>query len=620
MENKYLYDESEINFDNNFNESMHHALFDAYLNPNMGNDTKKSLNFFLDKLIEFNNLEVNNNNIKQVDNLCTLIQNTINIYENVQNLYSKKIKDNEINLIKLNVEKRIQITTWVYYEIIDVDDLMSRLKKSKNFEDDVQITVDFFSNSKKLKDKIKILFKHHNNILLTSGYATKVGSHLIIIYLDYVNKQAILCNSGDGLEYHTEVDGLFQGIVRKELSEDKMDELIILSFLFNYVFKSNSEIYYKYVVKPYFSYNAINGKIISERTDLMIKTQFDMISEQMSGTCTYFGILYFIKYFFYMYLIPTSLIDPFNEFVQYIEKTTSENLIFHIEKKQVMHECWKNYCDILKQNKLIDDIRLKNLYDKYKKNIIESTKYDNDLKNIDQLIVLNKRNFIKFEFHEFIYWSDVKNMKIEYILNQLSIYLKNLYYQFDNYYQKHQSDAIISCNIIYVSIIEYLINLMLKICNDKNIIFFITSKKCIHNFVIIRLVFYLLFQSFDYLYFNFHKKDDNTVEEYAILNLCLGVLLFKINEMSKNIFLFEKSNEKILNNIIPNLLKIYSENHTLEKLDYNLICKYYDICVFQIEGNQTKILFDPTKYGYNDKIEFIKKIRDDEELFGLFFL
>ncbi len=63
------------------NTAYFHALFDNYLNPNLGNNPKNSLEFFKNVIDTLISSKYNNKDKQQINNIFDLLQNSHNVAE-----------------------------------------------------------------------------------------------------------------------------------------------------------------------------------------------------------------------------------------------------------------------------------------------------------------------------------------------------------------------------------------------------------------------------------------------------------------------------------------------------------------------------------------------------------
>ena len=190
-----------------------------------------------------------------------------------------------------DIEKRIkigifgeEIKTYIGGEFCDIK--TRKIIDRDNIVDDIVKLI-----IKRIKKKYPI----NEERLYSSGYIRKESGHIICVYtkrLDDEKYEAILFYSGNGLRYHKhdKISGKYMGMVRKIISKDQMIELNAILLMFNNVYAS-IDLYYKYVGQIFGKFDE------SEQDDTLEKISF--IEPQLSGSCTYYGLYYFIQYYMY---------------------------------------------------------------------------------------------------------------------------------------------------------------------------------------------------------------------------------------------------------------------------------------------------------------------------------
>lgn len=376
----FIKSKNELEFTDKFDEFMHHTLFDEYLNPNIGNDYMASLKAFAHYL---DNYETKIGANPQYGSLRE-------VYGDAESIYKKYNKTFILpNLFGLSLllstggdyesyKKTGGLTSMqTYLDLSLVDYTIGITSYNKKITDlNIKKILSFNSSQKseRFKAFIEILSEHYKDLILDTFNNVKSKKRALIISGQYEKNlrsghlitffcelesialssetwTITMFNSGSGLKNHNHnhkpTNNKYQGIVQKQnFTDDKFKQFLLVSFLFRYVFSSSIDEYYTYFVNEYFTNPKTNDNLTTG-----IKDE-GYISQQMSGSCTYFGFYYMIKYFFDKYIDKTAAgtsndSTQFATFDSYIKNGEEQTLLNYIGKKP-KYECWKNYVDILK--------------------------------------------------------------------------------------------------------------------------------------------------------------------------------------------------------------------------------------------------------------------------------
>jgi hypothetical protein len=139
-----------------------------------------------------------------------------------------------------------------------------------------------------------ILTKDKEKIFITSGYVNAYNGHLIGLY--YHNNKIVITNSGEGVENHEDKHPI---VVIENTDINVFHELAALTIIsksYGVVFRYNINKYYENIRK------------ILQKPLLKVK-EYINCPLQLSGSCTFYGIYYWIKYYCFNYTKNNNVFD-----------------------------------------------------------------------------------------------------------------------------------------------------------------------------------------------------------------------------------------------------------------------------------------------------------------------
>ena len=263
----------------------------------------------------------------------------------------------------MNEEKKITVLSTSYDTSYD-----------KNWEYMNEMINDLVTYYKKMVSKI---VDKNSSLILPAGWVThddyhRFGGHLIGLYyekLDDFDEQyaIIFFNSGHGINKHKRNnDGRYS--VAKSYRVTTKNELVriitnvmIMEFKIIYNNMSDSEIDFDIAELFYYRIFSESDVYVDDALDKM-----QWIEEQLSGSCTFFGYFYLIKYLFYR----SGLVAEFASYESFLKEKCTKLLMDHIAKLDVIDDYHKNYLDLIRQSNVNFDQKLwTSLMTKYVTNV-----------------------------------------------------------------------------------------------------------------------------------------------------------------------------------------------------------------------------------------------------------
>jgi hypothetical protein len=411
------------------NTAYFHALYDNYLSPNLGNKPKNSLEFFKSVVDNLLSSTIEDNKKKKINKILVLLKNSHSVAKNMFTefklnkkfyFYENYKEDSEYsveNIIKKFQESDkspgVKINEEIYYDFADI--LLN------------------FSKQKELENKIDSYFNQYNELILSSGWTSDFGGHLISLYYNKISEnfyEIIIFNSGNGNYNHESFDNNEINITMSCRENLKKTKEIVLFYAFfksiNYNYEKKIKavsIYYEILTKKF------NFKKNKENYDNDYLKNMCRQLPQLSGSCTFFGFYYNI-----LYLFKREEID-FDDFKKVLINDSIFKFIEHLEKKQYITDFEKSYIDLIYEipedlyinNKIKD--RINTLYIKYKNNI-SNNKISINIQNTNQISFTNIKEIIyrNGNIKDVIaYLNDIENIKDFNYLNKIYIMLKLRY-------------------------------------------------------------------------------------------------------------------------------------------------------------------------------------------------
>jgi hypothetical protein len=357
-----------------------HFLFDPYLSEQYGSPSTIALEKFINSLIAIN------------DNRATNIIKMLLISSEIDKKFTEEIKN-----INDKIEK------------------LDKYESKTNHESNLIID----SAIRNIVWKENIL---DNDFFLCSGYINPMGGHLIGLYIKKINNnyKVIVSNSGEGLNYHEKrVDGNKNKypiiLESKELSFDNIIKILVEHVKCNGVEKFSKINNFYYNVVRILNINVNNeGKYINEQSKYYSTPQY-------SGSCTFYGIYHFIKYYF----TESNNLNVFKEWKHITKKNLLIKFIKSITDENVFNgDCnCKNFIDIIKHRYLLSSSQIFNI-DEKKEYIIKLDNYYKDQLNnyLNIKGTLGNISIIEYPIEPIIL--DNKN-NYEQLTNNIEIYINN---------------------------------------------------------------------------------------------------------------------------------------------------------------------------------------------------
>jgi hypothetical protein len=335
---------------NNFNSSIMHALFDQYLFPHCGNFPNSSVKFFKQNYKSYaikSNISSDNRKL-----VLKLLKKTLKFNGQYDNQLFD-IKD----MTQLGNWPSIENRRWNIKFSEYFDGKNDYILKSLLYNDYVGHYLSFFNEmykqSKIYNKKIK-----DTEFIFTSGYKNHFRGHMICFYVKKVSDdyEVYLTNTGEGINNHIKKGDNVQCIVKNIISDEQFKRLLFLIQMFNNVIIGSIAAFYA-VLKDFVGFK------IKESVS-WIEEDEDYLPPQLSGSCTYFSLLYVFKILFYKYKI--SFFEEFNAHVQdtSVDKLMEYIRIRYVEPKYLIPYSLKTFIDILprKFEKKQGVINVKNYY------------------------------------------------------------------------------------------------------------------------------------------------------------------------------------------------------------------------------------------------------------------
>lgn len=279
--------------------------------PNTGNAEEYSVMFFINNFKKFvhnesslilNMLENTLKELKKSKSTYRWMISDITTSENLNRFqYGLKIFLNEENIGRLNYFDYNSLQN-------DPDDLV-KIRLIVEIMQSIPINI--------IRKKIVI---RDIPCIITSGFVDVNNKHMITFFYNKFEDSTFelyMVNTGAGVEYHQSEGFKKQCILRFIVDELQIKKLKICCFLLRYKIYANAKILYN-LLEKFVGISIMNPK----RDELCMETNIDYILPQLSGSCTYFSLLYLFQVLFYKIEK-----HDFNKFNQFIRNKSAKNLI-----------------------------------------------------------------------------------------------------------------------------------------------------------------------------------------------------------------------------------------------------------------------------------------------------
>lgn len=491
------------------------------------NDDENNIYVILNKFRSINNALENIKVRKEMTKILTILNNCL---DNLEEIPEMDFMYNVLNKIIKKIKP--------VFKQIDAKQMYGNMEYAKNLASKFYILAQTFILSSKILS--------NNEIFLPSGWVSNSGSHLIGIYFKKnINDMYtfVMTNSGDGIENHKTQDDKYMLICEKEVTLEQIKQIVnvyimgnIIDTKFSSIASSNDS-------------NGINGseqknnlnEIIDINSDIdkianrysvddvnnadqfynMLKNVFNVgkftdISfsnddiyyyyPQLSGSCSYYGIFYFLFYYSYK----KGELHRFQVDYFIIRKNQATSIIEKFSSKKYISEKKMNIIHLLGT---IFNINIDNAVEIYNKNIAQNfipALYKS--KNKKQETHVEKNN-VMLALDNYV--NDIK--KYDNVLNCV----KSLCWMIRNYTASAKKRSGYS----YVTY-DYFINTVCKlieISNDQPEKFYQIDAEDLTQFLIYSYVLCSYIQdmygyNYKYTIFAFLNCVIKTVEKFGIIN------------------------------------------------------------------------------------------------------
>lgn len=483
-------------------ESVCHALFDGNIQNHLGSNSKTSLTFFKNLLIEkYKQTPITDivfNSVAKIQLVKPFLELTIDVGK-VFSSKAETITDKFQNYFTTTKGGKISSVTRTLKTVT--------YRQIKEFEKKPEIG----SLIEYLRNKLAPLIAgvEYDELITSSGWA----GHLVGFHykkLEENKYEYTLFNSGQGIDRHESriIDDVEEFSVCRSFvgSEEDFFKMYTHVWLFDCVLilgDSAHELYY--------------DTLPTSATQEEVYTHIEnmrWIQPQLSGTCTYFGFFYAIKYLFYS----KNLIEEFPSFEKYIVDTSVNALLHHIrEQKKILPDS-KLFLDLLyqKYKDSAPKTTFTDLYQRYIQDVKDYTVTNNVFDPTKHQIFTftsSKSDILKFFL---VYDSSEKLVKNFIILEEmLSKFRSNLTslgeYIFTTFVYRFLSTAIMLEN-------EHYKNMSLEDQNQLPLVLtrlrenmkahsFLKQNHSIFIIFLFRIILIRVNENNDYCYFNPSKKD-----------------------------------------------------------------------------------------------------------------
>ena len=372
-------------------KSIFHLLLDQYLMPDVGNKAIDSVDFFGHFASELNP-ELNSVGLNVQDTIKSFITTLrahvlddyslesiirIEILSVISRSWEGRVDKYSIEKMVKNIQKIITMPEYLSddfevslkrtrkkhrktrtkermeedddYDVSSVVELTQGLAKYITSETYVPITLFDVKVHNIVRDIL-------NDIptIITAGWSNHKHGHLITFYIEPMPQdlyRVTLCNSGSGLIYHYQTpNGKFQVILQNIVRKDVAVSLSIFSVLINNVFNADEILFYLTLHELSFQtepagwtvrkgHNAeIGYQDIPHGLDE--NTRIDIDYPQLSGSCTFYGIYYLFKYYFYYKVVPGKYTKDqlFSEVNSYLLRYGKLLFYQYVDDKYIAHQ------------------------------------------------------------------------------------------------------------------------------------------------------------------------------------------------------------------------------------------------------------------------------------------
>lgn len=394
-----IYGTQTINDIDNF--TLHH-LFNKFIGSGIGNTTDGTQRIFKETLKEFNQ---NDNNINNIIDTIEKSENFTKFSRYISskcfNFDNKINKKNSLSTISDECYKFLNDNTIAKYKIIDsTDDIFIQ----------VFIIIQYYIN----------FFIIDSDIIVDIGYKNNNSGHCVLLYI--ANDYLILSNTGEGIEFHQNIDNqqYFCICKKNNINRQQINDILAQTITYNILYSKKNKNETPGISKIY----DILFNIFGRNNDKLYFDNGMVETIQVSGSCTYSSMITLLKYLF-----DKSVFDTYYNFLTI--------------------KCMKQVNEYINNNNLsmisyaFNDILYPDNTSEYDKLYINNLKkYNNFSDNID---FFKNTNFVNVNF----------NKTLNYNFDHITYNIDSIYYLIDGYLAKSEYNSVMKH--IYFGIIFHIL-------------------------------------------------------------------------------------------------------------------------------------------------------------------
>lgn len=644
-----IFDSLDLQLDKKFENydsiSVLHSLFDGYLQPNLGSQPELSLDFFYQMLETFRakKSKTLEDSIKaRLTKVFALVKHssvTLNKYMNI--VYpsrGRSVKINQIDIPPQNLNKPFENIKSDSLEFINLffeipllsptgPDLLALRNKSYKFTleifDNIESTKNYYRQIlNDLSNQLKKNFGElrYSEMIVRSGWST----HLVGFYYKKIADDSYVygfCNSGDGLQYHeghktsekVSVTKFFSGTL------DDLRNMCVHVYMIANLLDSSETSKIEESVLFYELLPTSPSQKVYESPELL---EMKWILPQLSGTCTYFGFYYTIKYVFFS----LGLKDIFVQFHEHIVETSTDAILTYIEKSPKIQQKQKTFLDLLyHENRNIKTIefqrRIASLYTRYRADVNEFTVHHLKAEILPESLQLyevdqDTSNFINILPHPQKVEKNVFEINFLELTTKMDMVMKRYITGKDQISRME----IYLFNIHVIKILVHIITLpdIHYESLDDTFLKNLPSKLCQAMLI------------WQYFHIKWFIKNPGRYDTSKTIKFLSRLVLLRVNDVRKN-FYFTPSKEKYKPEIIYNYSRkvvnwkynslVFSSGTLLVSLSsyFDLFIKYYDLLFPSkyYEDDKGRTWFDLISYSSHLTENVIDKTQDGTKFDGL---
>ena len=472
------------------NPFMMHCLFDPYIADNIGSPPSYALGGFRRSLKMFNNTE-----LKNLENLLAKSNDIATIKGQLQERIKLSYVDDAIFSTSADIDKKLDkeyqfAKTFDEFKLnyldhnisVAIDIYKNQFEGEKIIRDSNYCKIDNLKSVAYLhkcvvipsiiKTFISNVLDNNEELFMTSGYynINEQKGHLIGLYYKKNNEnnyKVVLTNSGQGLEFshiHKKKDDEYGCIIEKNnIGRDQLEITLYHEFYARGLVDPN------YTIENYYN-NVVSRIFINEWKSYYRHTQY-------SGSCTFYGIYYFIDY----YLSEKS--NLFNEWFEFTKKKVVTEVVDYITDISNDHKInnnsnIKNYIDLLqfKYSNYIDKDKIQLMNNNYKQYVTDCTNVEgnnDDINTTTFKIATIEEQTQQSQFDGFEQYEKNKKNNIHNSLIQIQQLLTEFLHYIDKYraHLEYQSNFV----VIYFTCMHMKIFYILWDVATKNDTFYKTT-------------------------------------------------------------------------------------------------------------------------------------------------